>query len=116
MLLPTDFKSKIADTFYDKTVSVLGETVTTEADGAVNKTHGAVTSTFKGNCRLVNFKQVQKEYGIDHEIDIAITCPTTVSMVTGTLIEYAGVRYEVTDVLPTDSHQMIMGRKWHNQQ
>lgn len=115
MLVPNDFKTKIEERFYDKTISILGQTVTTEADGAVNKSHDTVTGTFNGNCRLVNFKQVQKEYGLDHNIDIAITTSNDVSLVTGTLIEYNGVRYEVTDVLPTDTHQMIVGTKWRNQ-
>lgn len=115
MELPKTFKPTIAKVFYDKTISILGETVTTEADGAVNKVHDTVTGTFKGNARLTNFKLVQEEYGLDHEIDIAITCATTVSISTGDLIEYGGVRYEVTDVLPRDSHQMIVGNKWHNQ-
>lgn len=115
MRLPTDFKKAIADRFYDKTISILGEVETTEADGAVNKTYGEVTGTFKGNCRLVNFKQIQKEYGLDYQIDIAITCDTSVSIETGNLIEYAGVRYEVTDALPFDSHLLIVGAKWRNQ-
>jgi len=113
--LPTNFKSKIASTFYDKTISILGETVTTELDGAVNKTHDTVTSTFKGNCKLSNFKQVQEEYGLDHEINIIVTCGTDVTITTGILFEYNGVRYETTDVVAFDSHQMIVGEKWHNQ-
>lgn len=115
MELPSNFKPTISNAFYDKTISILGVTETIEADGAVNKTHGAVTSTFKGNCRLSNFKQVQEEYGIDHDISIIVTCGTEVSISTGILFEYNGVRYEATDVLPFDSHQMIVGEKWQIQ-
>jgi len=115
MLLPDQFQQQIADTFYDKTVSILGSVTTTEADGATKKTHGEVTGSFKGNCRLTNFKQVQKEFGLDYQIDILITCATTTSVVVGDSIEYAGVKYNVTDVLPFDSHNMIVGVKWRHQ-
>lgn len=116
MQLPATFNNSIKNAFYDKTVSILGVTEVKEADGAVHKTSNSIVGTFKGNCRLVNFKQIQKEFGLDYQIDIAITTETNVSITAETLISYAGVTYQVTDVLPFDSHVMIVGAKWRNQQ
>ena len=115
MLLPSDFKQTIADTFYDKTIVILGSVETEEADGAKKKTSGEPTGSFKGNCRLVNFKKIQKEFGLDYQIDIAITCDTDTPVAVGDHIQYAGVKYEVSDALPTDSHILIVGVKWQRQ-
>lgn len=111
MLIPSNFTDAIAEAFYDKTVSVLGVVETTEADGAKHKTHGAPVGTFKGNARLMNFKSVQKEFGIDYQIDITITCDVSTTVVVGDIIEFNGVKYDVTDRLPFDSHSMIVGVK-----
>lgn len=116
MQLPNNFQSTIANTFYDKTVSILEPTKTTETDGAVTYTGGyTVKGNFKGNPRLVNFKKIQKEYGLDYQIDIAITCGVDTSVFQEDILEYNGVRYEVTDVLPFDSHKLIVGAKWQRQ-
>jgi hypothetical protein len=114
MEIPLGFKAKIANVFYDKTVGVVSRTETTEADGAVTTSEGAVNSTFKGNARLVNLKQVQKDFGLDYQIDISISAGTDLDIATGTIIEYDGQKFTVTDVIPTDSHTTIVGVKWRS--
>lgn len=111
MLLPSGFSKTIADTFYDKTVSILAKT-TTSTDGWVEETGTTVTSTFKANVRFDQLGEVQSELGLTESIDIAITCGTDVDVNTDSLISYAGVTYNVTAVLPNDSHKKIAGRKW----
>lgn len=115
MLLPNDFQSTIAKTFYDKDITILGVDKVIEADGAISDTTTNVKGSFKGNPRLVNFKKIQKDYGLDYQIDIAVTCSPTEVVDQQDLIEYAGVKYDVTDVLPFDSHKLIVGTKWQSQ-
>lgn len=116
MQIPTDFKTGIENAFYDKTITIIGESIVTEADGANKKNpNGEAIGTFTGNARLMNFKQVQKEYGLDYQIDIVVTCGVETSVVVGNIVEYNGVKYDVTDVLPFDSHKMIVGVKCHQQ-
>lgn len=116
MKLPSDFKKSISDRFYDKEILRIGETQVVEADGAVKRNYDNVTGSFMGNVRLMNFQEIQKDYGLDYEIDVAITCDTSILIVVDELVEYNNVRYRVTDVLPFDSHKMIVGKKWQAQQ
>ena len=115
MEIPTGFKTKIANTFYDKTIGVVSRTTTTEADGAVNTSDGAVNSTFKGNARMVNMREVQEEFGLDYQIDISISTATGTTVVIGDIIEYNDQKFRVTDVIDTDSHKTIVGVKWRTQ-
>lgn len=115
MQLPSNFKNTIAKTFYDKEVNRIGETQIIEADGAVKRNFDNVTGSFMGNVRLTNFKTIQKEYGLDYQIDVAITCDPSVILAADDVIEYMSTRYVVTDVLPFDSHKLIVGTKWQTQ-
>lgn len=112
MIIPKDFKDAVAGTFYDKEINRIGETVITEDDGATRTEIGNVTGTFMGNPRLTNFKKVQEEYGLDYKIDIAITTSIDVYIDVDEVIQYGNVMYKVTDVLPFDSHKMIVGAVW----
>jgi hypothetical protein len=111
MLLPANFTKAVADTFYDKTVKIL-EKVTTETDGWVDESGTTVKSIFQANVRFSKLGEVQNELGLSESIDIAITCSTEVDVKTDTLISYNDVTYNVTAVLPNDSHKKIAGRKW----
>ena len=110
MLLPANFTEKIADTFYDKTVSILSKTTTT-VDGWVEET-GTVSSTFKANVQFSNLETVQSDLGLTESIDVSLTCSTEVSLAVDGLFEYDGVTYKASAVVPYDSHKKIVGRKW----
>lgn len=110
MLLPASFTAKIADTFYDKTVSLLTKT-STSTDGWVEQT-GTVSSTFKANVRFDNLGTVQTELGLTESIDVSFTCATDVNIEIDGLFEYNDVTYKVAAVVPYDSHLKIVGRKW----
>lgn len=112
MLLPHNFKSTIAGAFYDKEISILGENSTIDAEGGRTVKGGTVTGTFKGNVRYENLKEVQKDYGLDYQIDIAITTDPSVIIMVGKIVKYANRTYRIRDVLPSDSHLMIVGVLW----
>lgn len=105
-------KSKIASAFYDKQVSVMSNVTTTDAEGGVTNRGLAVVSNFNGNVSFSNCKSIQEEYGLDYEIDIAITTDTTCSVVINDIIQYDNITYKVTDVLKSDSHILIVANKW----
>lgn len=110
MLLPANFASTIADTFYDKEVSILVKT-TSSTDGWIEET-GTVSSTFKANVRFDNLATIQSELGLTESIDVALTCATDVPLQIDELFSYKGVTYKVAACVPYDSHQRIVGNKW----
>ena len=103
-------KNKIKDTFYDKEVSILSKTQTIDAEGGIVKGSLEVIDTFMGNVNFSNCKKIQEEYGLDYQIDVAITTDKMVNI--DDVIEYLSVKYTVTDVMPTDSHILILASKW----
>lgn len=109
MLLPTDFTTKIADHFYDKTVTKLAKT-TTSMDGWVEES-GTPTGTFKANVRFGNLEEAQSSMGLTERIDILVTCAADVDIQTGDLFDYQGTHYRA-EVRPFDSHKKIAGKKW----
>lgn len=112
MYIPKTMRQAIASNFYDKTVSILTDIVTIDAEGGVNHTGTAVSSTFKGNVSFSNCKEIQEEYGLDYNIDVAITTSTDTSINIDDIVSYDNVIYKVTDVLKSDSHILIVATKW----
>lgn len=112
MYIPKIMTNKIANAFYDKTVSVMSNQKTTDAEGGVTYKGLAVTDSFKGNVSFANCKKIQEEYGLDYEIDISITTYIDTSININDIIQYDNVIYNVTDVLPLDSHILIVATKW----
>lgn len=110
MLLPANFSQTIADTFYDKTVSLLSKTKTT-SDGWVTET-GTASSTFKANVQFDKLAEVQSQLGLTEQIDVSITCATSVGISIDDLFSYNSQTYKATAVVPHDSHLMVVGRKW----
>ena len=111
MYIPKTMTRAIANAFYDKTVEVMSGNTITDAEGGVNYRGLAVVDSFKGNVSFSNCKKIQEEYGLDYEIDISIT--TDYELIThNQLIKYNNVIYNVNDVLPSDSHFLIVATKW----
>ena len=103
-------KKKIAKTFYDKTVEILSKETSIDAEGGVTSKGLNVIDTFKGNVSFSNCKQIQEDYGLDYNIDISITTDKLLKM--NDIIKYLDVIYNVTDVLTSDSHILIVATKW----
>lgn len=110
MLLPANFTTVIADTFYDKTVTLLAKT-TTSQDGWVQES-GTANSTFKANVQFSNLGEIQSELGLTERVDVVLTCATAVNIAVDGLFSYAGVTYKAKAVVPHDSHLRIVGTKW----
>lgn len=102
---------KIAQVFYDKSVDVLTNNVVTDAEGGVIYKGYAIKDNFKANVNFSNCKQIQEEYGLDYNIDISITTDYYL-LKTNDIIKYQDVIYNVTDILPSDSHFLIVATKW----
>ena len=112
MYIPKSMTKQIAKIFYDKEVSVLVSNTTIDAEGGVNNKGYDVLKTFKGNVNFSNCKQIQEEYGLDYNIDVAITTSTNTVINIDDIISYDNVVFKVTDVLPSDSHILIVATKW----
>ena len=102
---------QIAKVFYDKTVDVLTSKVNIDAEGGVTYNGYEVKDNFKGNVNFSNCKKIQEEYGLDYNIDISITTNYN-GLKHNDLIKYQDVVYNVTDILPSDSHNLVVATKW----
>ena len=102
---------QIARTFYDKEVYLIEKSVTMDAEGGLNVKGYDVVDNFKGNVNFSNCKKIQEEYGLDYNIDISITTNYHLLKLND-LIKFNDVVYNVTDVLPSDSHFLIVATKW----
>lgn len=112
MYIPQTMKSKIANAFYDKTVSIMTKSTIIDAEGGVTSKGLVVSNNFNGNVSFSNCKSIQEEYGLDYEIDISITTGTDTSIAINDIIQYDSITYKVTDVLTSDSHILIVAVKW----
>lgn len=112
MYIPQKMTNKIASVFYDKTIEVLTPNVITDAEGGVNYKGLATISSFNGNVSFSNCKKVQEEYGLDYEIDISVTASVNTNVSINDIIKYQNITYNVTDILPSDSHILIVATKW----
>ena len=125
MLFPDSAKNAISKTFYDKQVFILSdETMIDSEGGIVRRTDfesesGDESTTsdefFYGNVRFNALGELKDELGLVKNIDIAITCPTDTPVEVNDLLQYNGIKYVATDVLPYDSHKFVLGEKWQAQ-
>lgn len=115
MLFPKVAQNIIADIFYDKNIYILDKTESIDDEGGVVKQEDASSSikrSFNGNVKFNELGAVQNEMGLIEKIDITITCSTSVEIELDDLIKVGEVIYQVTKVLPFDSHKLIAGVKW----
>lgn len=114
MLIPKSMKSSISEAFYDKEISILDTSETFDAEGGLVKDANNIKDTFKGNVRFINLKAVQEEYGLDYQIDVAITTFREVNVKVADVISYLDKKYFVKDAIPNDSHLLIVGELWQS--
>lgn len=112
MYIPKKMTDIIAKTFYDKEVSILDKNTSIDAEGGITSKGYIELNKFKGNVSFSNSKEIQEEYGLDYTIDISITTDVNVIIKIDDIIKYNDVVYKVTDVLPSDSHILIVATKW----
>ena len=137
MYIPKIMKTKIAHYFYDKGILVMTKTTTRDSEGGLKTGSNKVNYKFYGNVNFSNFGTIQENYGLDYKIDISITASPenfedkvylgdaelvyetdriyikqTGELVLGLddIISYAGKEYRVTNIIPSDSHILILGQ------
>lgn len=110
MRIPNSFKTKIAETFYDKNIKILSKTNSVDEEGWSGDISSTEVSNFYGNVRFNNLAELREDYGIKEDIDIVITTDSTVEL--GDILEYGGVEYRVVNAIPYDSHNLIFAKKW----
>lgn len=111
MYIPKIMKKQMSKIFYDKTISVIDEEIIFDTEGGVVSKANNVLETFKGNVSFSNCKKIQEEYGLDYNIDISITTNYR-NLKHNNYIKYNDVVYSVVDILPSDSHVLIVASKW----
>lgn len=111
MYIPKTMKEKISKVFYDKKISVLKEVINIDNEGGVTVKGYDLIDTFEGNVNFSNCKQIQEEYGLDYKIDLSITTDYN-SLKINNIIKYQEIIYNVTDILPSDSHLLVVATKW----
>ncbi len=110
MRIPNSFKNKIKETFYDKSVAVLGKTDSVDDEGWAGEESTTEVKTILANVRFDKLAEIQEEYGIDEQVDFTMTTDEKVD--TGTIVEYGGIEYRVINSIPYDSHNLIIATKW----
>lgn len=112
MYIPKTMTKQIAKTFYDKEVDILEKETNIDSEGGITSKGLTLRDKFNGNVSFSNCKKIQEEFGLDYEIDISITTNKDTDISKDNFIKYRNIVYYVTDILPTDSHILIIGTKW----
>lgn len=112
MYIPQKMKNKVAEIFYDKTISIMETQTTIDAEGGVKYNGIQEMGTFQGNVNFSQCKKIQEEYGLDYEVEISVTTSQDVDVNINDIIKYQEITYNVTDLFKFDSHILLVGKKW----
>lgn len=112
MEIPASFTTALANRFYTTEVSVVAITTTTDTEGGVKKSAGAVSQTIKANVQPVSAELRNALIGEQVEAEYKITAPTTISTDKGGLITFGSNTYEVIDCKKYDSHAELLAKRW----
>lgn len=110
MTLTDNFKTLISSTFYDKVITKYTQVNVTDTEGWTAKDAVTSNGTFKGNVNFSKLDEIRKDYGLNDEIDMVVTCDEDIE--NGSILEYLGVKYLVVRAIPYDSHYLLIGKKW----
>jgi hypothetical protein len=103
-------KQNISKHFYDKTLTEYSEEDTIDNEGFVTGEATSTENTFLGNVGFENLEQAREDYGIEERIDIKISTQEDKSL--GSILGYDGVLYKIVKRIPSDSHNLLFGKKW----
>jgi len=107
-----DFKNKIAEAFYDKTITVHSQSSTVDDEGFVSVDSQSTSTEVSCNVRFNDLAKIQVDYGIKDKIDIAITTDPDAEIELNDVIEYESTTFKVVQAIPFDSHKLIIAKKW----
>lgn len=110
MNISENFKKVISDTFYDKEIDIFStiENVGEELDVAKKK-GDVIENSLKCNIHQTSNDLVLKDYGLNIEANIMITCDNTKGNI-GNIITYNQVDYVITGKLTLDSHTKLFAK------
>jgi hypothetical protein len=112
MKIPNSWNSVFSNTFYDKEISVLVRADQYDSEGGLVTTATVEESSFFGNVRFTKLDVIQEKLGLRYEIDLAITTSPDTSVGLNNVVSYKDVKYLVTDVIPFDSHLLVVCKIW----
>lgn len=115
MKIPNSWNSVFSNTFYDKEISVLVRADQYDSEGGLVTTAVVEASSFFGNVRFTKLDAIQESLGLRYEIDLAITTSPDISIHLNNVISYKDVKYLVTDVIPYDSHLLVVCKIWKSE-
>jgi len=112
MKIPATWNKLFANVFYDKTINVLVRSDSYDDEGGLITTADTIARTINCNVKFKNLDVIQQIIGLRYEIDMAITMATTESIALNSLIGYENRKYLVSDVIPYDSHILVVCKIW----
>lgn len=104
------FKEVIKNTFYDKKIDIYGTTeeVGEELDTIMVK--GELREKdVPCNVHFIGNEVAKKDYGLDIEANIMVTCDKTVAKISD-ILTYLDKNYTITGILTPDSHTKIFAK------
>lgn len=110
MKIPDSFKNKIANTFYDKELTLYSVQSLVDDEGFARDDAIQVSSTFKGNVRFDKLDRIQQDFGLQETIDMVVT--TNDDIPENSVIGYLGKAYKAMRVIKYDSHNYIIAKIW----
>jgi len=112
MKIPATWNKIFANVFYDKTINVLTRADSYDDEGGLITSADTVARTIDCNVKFTNLDVLQQSIGLRYEIDMAITMATTESIALNSIIGYESRKYLITDVIPFDSHILVVCKIW----
>ena len=104
------FKEVIKNTFYDKKIDIYGtiEEIGEELDTIMVKGE-LKEKDLLCNVHFIGNDVAKKDYGLDIEASIMVTCDKTVAQISD-IITYLNQDYTITGILTLDSHTKIFAK------
>lgn len=112
MKLPSNWDAVFTSAFYDKNVTIMSRQDSYDSEGGLVTSVNTGTQSFVGNVRYDKLEELQRNYGLQEKIDLAITTSTTTSLDLNIIVRYSNVDYIVISVIPFDSHKLVACKKW----
>lgn len=112
MLFPKKAKEAIASVFYTTEVKVFEVSIVTDDEGGVTIGERTFSHSFKGNAQYPHIGTTLEQIGLTFDADIVVTCDSETIVRVNNYIQVDEMLYQVTEVIPTDSHLKVVGKHY----
>lgn len=109
MRIPSSFRNKIKDVFYDKELVLYTISTFTDNEGFVSEDI-VEFGRFFGNVQYDRLDQIREEYGLKEDIDVTITTDNAVA--NNYIVGYKDELFRIVKSIPYDSHYFLLGKKY----